>query len=257
MTRRVFAIIGHPVGQVRSPEVFNALFERDGQDARMVALDVTPEAFVGVLAGLHGIANFGGLVVTVPHKMQAATLAHVRSDRVAIVGAANLLRPIEGGWAADLSDGIGFVEGLRQAGYGVAGRAVAVVGAGGAGLAIAQALLAGGARVAISDLDARRARDAVRCLSGSGDVTAGPPDHSHDIVVNATPVGMAGDPRLPFDPGGLAPGTLVAEAIMTPAVTPLLHEAARRGHPVHEGRHMLDGQVPAIRAFLGMAPDRA
>jgi len=253
MTQQLFAIIGHPIAQARSPEVFNALLERGGHDGRMVALDVTPDTFAEVLVGLRGIANFGGLVVTVPHKLHAATLAHVRSDRVDIVGAANLLRPVDGGWAADLSDGIGFVEGLRQAGHDIASRAVAVVGAGGAGLAIAQTLLAGGVRVSISDLDPARADDAIRRLSGIGDISAAPPDCGHDIVVNATPVGMAGDTRLPFDLDRLAPGALVAEVIMTPAMTSLLRDAVRRGHPVHEGRHMLDGQVPAIWDFLGMA----
>jgi shikimate dehydrogenase len=73
-----------------------------------------------------------------------------------------------------------------------------------------------------------------------------------DLVINATPVGMqAGDP-LPFDLDDLAPNALVADVIMKPAVTRLLEEASRRGHPVCEGRHMLDGQIEALWTFLAM-----
>jgi shikimate dehydrogenase len=254
MVQNVYAIIGHPVGQARSPSIFNARFAAEGLDAVMVPLDVKPDDFGAALSGLRACANVAGIIVTVPHKLKAAALAARASTRVAALGAANVLRPHPGGWEADLLDGAGFVAGLLGQDYAIAGRSAAVVGAGGAGLAISEALLAQGATVDLSDSDEDRARDAVmrlRSLHGAA-VRPGAPGKQHSLAVNATPVGMDGDPRMPFDPVVLPAEAIVAEAIMKPARTPLLAAAAILGLRTVEGRHMLDGQVQPIWDFLGM-----
>ncbi|MDQ0474136.1 shikimate dehydrogenase family protein [Labrys wisconsinensis] len=251
----LYAIIGDPIAQARSPALFNALYAARAVDAAMVALEVPASGLASLLDGLREVRNFGGAVITVPHKIAAAGLAAGVSDRVRIAGAANVLRPVPGGWEADLLDGIGFVAGLSQCGVAAEGLAAAVVGAGGAGLAIAAALLAAGAaRVAIADRDADRARAAVARLGAShpGRVERRDPGPQDDLAVNATPCGMApGDP-LPFEVAGLRAGAVVADAIMKPAVTPLLEAAARRGLATCEGRLMLDGQAEAIWDFLRM-----
>lgn len=255
MTRTLYAIIGDPIAQARSPEVFNRMFAERGIDAEMVPLHVRPAQLRAALDGLAAIDNFGGAVITIPHKPAAAAMATVRSARVDVAGVANALRPVCGGWHADLFDGVGFTSGLPRGGHTAAVASAAVVGAGGAGLAIATALLdAGTARVAISDLDAARAAAAQRALSGHfpGRVDCRPPGPGDALVVNATPVGMGEDDPLPFELDTLAPHALVADAIMKPPRTRLLIEAARRGHPTHEGRHMLDAQAEALWEFLGM-----
>lgn len=255
MTTKVYGIVGHPVGQVRSPSVFNERFKAAGIDAVMIPLDVPPQSFAGVVGAMRDCANVAGLVVTVPHKFQAATLARSASQRVGIVGAANVLRPVDGGWEAELFDGVGFIAGLEAQGHSVAGMNTCVVGAGGAGLAIAEALLAERAEVAIGDIDRDRAHKAalrLRKVYGNR-IAVGEPGADHRLVVNATPVGMAGDPSLPFDLAALRPDAVVADAIMKPPLTPLLAKAAALGHPIVEGRHMLDGQVQAIWDFLSMS----
>lgn len=255
MTRRIYAIIGDPIGQARSPDIFNARFRERGIDAEMIPLEVAPEKFVALLDGLQSVRNFGGALITVPHKIAAAELAHEKSERVRIAGAANALKPTASGWSADLFDGEGFVTGLATQGFTIANRKAAIVGAGGAGLAIAAALLAGGiASVALHDQDARKTESAVARLGRNYPerVISRLPGSADDLAINATPVGMhAGDP-LPFDLGVLSPRALVADVIMKPAVTRLLEEASRRGHPVCEGRHMLDGQIEALWTFLSM-----
>lgn len=250
----LYGIIGHPVGQVRSPSLFNGRFAAAGIDAVMVPLDVPPQSFARVLGAMRDCANVAGLVVTVPHKLQAAALARSSSQRVGIVGAANVLRPVDGGWEAELFDGVGFVAGLKAQGHSAAGMNACVVGAGGAGLAIAEALLAEGAQVVIGDIDRDRARNAalrLREVYGNR-IAVGEPSADHQLVVNATPVGMAGDPSLPFDLDRLRRDAVVADAIMKPPVTPLLERAAARSHPIIAGKHMLDGQVQAIWDFLNM-----
>lgn len=254
MTTRLYGIIGHPVGQVRSPAVFNARFAQAGIDAAMVPFDIPPASFAESLKALRNVANIAGLIITVPHKIAAAALAISASPRVAIVGAANALRPVAGGWEAEIFDGVGFVAGLVAHGHSPRGLPSCVVGAGGAGLAIAEALLASGARVTIGDVVAERAhKAATRLAKAYGDAIAiGVPDPAHQLVVNATPVGMGDDLSLPFDLAALDRQALVADAIMKPPITPLLAQAHAAGLPILEGRHMLDGQVEPIWEYLGM-----
>lgn len=255
MTRRLYAIIGDPIAQARSPIVFNARFAERGIDAEMVALEVAGEGLRSVLSGLRAIRNFGGAVVTVSHKIAAADLAEERSGRVRIAGAANVLRPTLSGWSADLMDGTGFVAGFAAKGLPVSHRSAAIVGAGGAGLAIAAALLeAGTTMVSLHDRDAKRIASGVAKLlvSYPGRVINRPPDRADDLVVNATPTGMAAEDAIPIDLETLAPHAIVADAIMKPPVTRLLAEASLRGHSVLEGHHMLEGQIDAIWEFLEM-----
>jgi shikimate dehydrogenase len=255
MTRRLNAIIGDPIAQARSPEVFNRLFAERGVDAEMVALHVRPAQLQAALDGLAAIENFGGAVITIPHKPAAAALAAQRSPRVQLAGAANALKRTPAGWAADLFDGVGFVAGLARSGRRPDIESAAIVGAGGAGVAIATALLeAGAGRVALHDIDVARAEAACLRLSATwpGRVEVRLPGSSDRIVVNATPAGMRETDPLPIDLGKLDPRALVADAIMKPPRTALLIEAARRGHPVQEGRHMLDAQAEALWDFLDM-----
>lgn len=255
MVRKLYAIIGDPIDQVRSPEVFNRRFAHGGIDAQMLALHVRPGRLEAALAGLAAIENFGGAVITIPHKQVAAALAMERGHRVQVAGAANVLRPVAGGWHADLFDGEGFVAGLLAAGHAAAVDNAAVVGAGGAGLAIATALLdAGAGTVALHDVDAACAVAAVDRLSRRypGRVLRRGPSRADTLAVNATPRGMQPEDPLPFDLQVLHPQAVVAEAIMKPPRTRLLELAARQGLATHEGRHMLDGQADAIWRFLDM-----
>jgi len=255
MTRRLYAIIGDPIAQARSPTVFNARFAERGIDAEMVALEVPKEGLLAVLDGLRVIRNFGGAIITVPHKIATADMAEEKSERVRIAGAANVLKPALDGWSADLLDGEGFVAGLAMKGFPVTYRSVAIVGAGGAGLAIAAALLEAGANtIALHDQDPKKATSALARLlvSYPGRVTGRLPGSSDGLVVNATPMGMALDDVLPIDLETLGPHAIVADAIMKPPVTRLLAEASRCGHRIFEGGYMLDGQVEAIWKFFEM-----
>src|SRR3954470_24204386 len=119
---QVFGIIGDPIAQVRSPEVFNGLFRERGVDAVMVPMHVGPDGLEGALNGLRAIGNLGGLLITVPHKPAAAALLRSCSERVRIAGVANALRPASGGWDGDLFDGEGFAIGLEARGFALAGK---------------------------------------------------------------------------------------------------------------------------------------
>ena len=79
-----------------------------------------------------------------------------------------------------------------------------------------------------------------------------PPDAGTDVAVNATPLGMSADDALPFDVAVLRTQALVADAIMKPPMTSLLHAAVAHGCCIQEGRHMLDNQVEAMWRYFGL-----
>ncbi|QFQ97782.1 shikimate dehydrogenase [Streptomyces phaeolivaceus] len=257
---RLFAVLGDPVRQVRAPEMLNPVFAELGLDAVLVPVHA-PAAHLGeVVRGLQRAANVDGLLVTVPHKAAARAFADVLSPAVRLAGGTNVLRRGgDGRWYAENFDGVGFVAGLVAAGHPPAGRSVTLVGAGGAGGAIAAALvLAGVARLDVVDLDPARVRALLDRLSdhAPGVVRHSPPATAGkaDIVVNATPLGLRDDDPLPFDPARLGPGTLVADVIMTPPETRLLRTASALGLPVHPGAHMLSRQLDLYREFFDLHP---
>ncbi|MFI9567433.1 shikimate dehydrogenase family protein [Streptomyces rishiriensis] len=261
-TTRLYAVLGDPVTQVQSPGLLNPVFAGLGIDAVLVPVHVRRDDLVDVVRGLQRVGNLDGLFVTVPHKTAAAHLADRRSRTVEITGSANALRrEPDGAWLAANFDGSGFVAGLVGSGHSPRGRKVALAGAGGAGSAIAAALLSAGVEsLSVSDPDEPRLTALVERLAehwpGRVRATSEPTLHDTDIAVNATPLGLRPDDPLPFAPQALPPGSVVADIIMKPRETPLLREAAAQGHQVHHGMHMLTGQVDSYRTFFGLGVPR-
>jgi shikimate dehydrogenase len=255
---RLYAVLGDPVKQVRVPEMLNPVFIELGLDAVLVPVHAPVADLREIMHGLQRMPNVDGLLVTVPHKAAARDFADVHSPAVQLAGSTNALRRgADGRWQAENFDGAGFVAGLTAAGHPPAGKRVTLVGAGGAGSAIAAALvLAGVAHLNLTDVDRARVRAVLDRLSGqaAGRVSEGatPVADAADLVVNATPLGLQEDDQLPFDPTRLAPGTVVADIIMTPRETRLLRAAAACGLPIHHGEPMLSEQLRMYRDFFGL-----
>lgn len=254
-TARLYGVLGDPVDQVRAPGLLNPLLARFG--AVLVPIQVSAAHLAGVVEGLGRIGNLDGLLVTVPHKAAVCALAAELGPGARLAGTANALRRGPGGgWLADNFDGLGFVRGLRAAGHEPAGRHAWLVGAGGAGSAIAAALLdAGVARLAVSDVDTVK-RDGLVARLGAvwpGRIRAAMATEAHqaDLVINATPLGMRFEDPLPLDPDLVPAGAVVTDIIMKPRETALLRAAAARGLVVHHGHHMLDQQLSCYREFFG------
>ncbi|GGS50192.1 shikimate dehydrogenase [Streptomyces griseoviridis] len=256
-TTRLYAVLGDPVTQVRAPELVNPVLAALGVDAVVVPVHAPAEHLAAVVGGLVRAGNVDGLLVTVPHKAAVCALADELGPAAALSGTANAMRRgADGRWLADNFDGLGFVRGLEAAGHPVRGRRVVLVGAGGAGSAVAVALLmAGAGPVCVRDVDEGRLAGLLARLGSRwprtvraeapGDLAAA------DLVVNATPLGMRpGDP-LPFDPAAVRADAVVADIVMKPHETALLRAAAAAGRRVHHGVHMLEQQVPCYREFFG------
>ena len=253
---RLLAVLGDPVRQVRAPGLVNAALDRLGLDMVLVPVEVRPADLGAVVEGLRRIGNLDGLLVTVPHKFAVCRYADALAPAAEFTGSANALRrEPDGTWRADNFDGVGFVRGLRAAGHEPRGRRFALVGAGGAGTAVAAAVLeAGAARLAVCDTDPARVEALVARLETRwpGQVTGStePRLEEAEIAVNATPLGLRPDDPPPFDPGALAPGSVVADLVMEPRETALLTMAAAHGLTIHHGIHTLDHQWECYRDFF-------
>ncbi|MFO1312379.1 MAG: shikimate dehydrogenase [Burkholderiales bacterium] len=253
---RVFGIVGHPIEQVRSPEMITAEMTSRGHDAVLVPMHVLPGDFDDVLPRLLLMRNLGGLVFTIPYKARAVALAGEVGAQAKALGVINALgRTASGAWRGDIFDGLGCVEAFRRRGIAFAGRRVMLIGAGGAGSAIAAAVA--GERpgsLTIFDVDASRAQDLARKVAAMGDgidVRAGPVSVTgQDILLNATPVGMLDDARLPIAADVLPPDLVVFDAIVKPERTPLLALAEACGCTTVRGREMMRGQIAKMVDFF-------
>jgi shikimate dehydrogenase len=250
----LWAIIGDPVAPLRSPALFNQAFADQGRDAVFVALEVGAGDLTAAWQGLSRIGNLQGVVVTMPHKEAILPLLDGLGPTARLTGTVNTVRRRpQGGWEGEMFDGEGFRDGVERAGHDWRGKRVLQVGCGAAGRAIALALArAGVAHLGLCDVSGERAAALAARLEGVAAPLDRPQVKGFDIVVNATPLGLrAGDP-LPFDPGALAPGQVVADVIPNPEMTPLLQAAQARGCAIVTGRSMHEGQARLASAWLGL-----
>jgi shikimate dehydrogenase len=254
----VYPMIGHPTIQVKSPTTFNRFFRDEHVDALMIAIDVAPLEVGHFFALLRGWRNCPGCIVTIPHKQEAARQVDELSNRATDLGAVNVIRRTkEGRLVGDMVDGLGFLEALRLNGFNAAGKRAVVFGAGGAGSAFAYSMAdSTAAELVVIDIDRGRQERLIdlivrrypsvalsdRIVSLKG----------FDLAVNATPVGMNGDPHTPFPLDTLQSATFVAEVVTEPEITPWLAGAKARGCPIQTGFDMTLGQFAIMGRHMGI-----
>ncbi|MEM9132048.1 MAG: shikimate dehydrogenase [Actinomycetota bacterium] len=243
---RLAAVIGDPVRHSLSPAIHNAGFVAAGLDWVYVALPVAAGRAADAVAAMD-VLGIDGLSVTMPHKADVAAAVPRRTSAVERLGVANCVyRDDDGVLVGDNTDGQGLVRALREDGVDPTGATVLVIGTGGAAAAIIEAL--GGAApeaVIVVSRDRSRAEAAVEGVpqGRAGSVDEAP---EVDIIVNASPVGMAGGP----DPDGtpvpadlLRGGQAVVDIVYQPRTTRLLHDATAVGARTANGVGMLMHQA--------------
>ena len=254
---RVFQILADPIAQVRAPAVFNHVFQRFGIDAVLVPAQVAPADFAAYAVSALQARNVDGLWLSIPHKTAMVGLLDRCDPLGRVAGAVNAVRRhADGSIEGALFDGLGFVKALDHFGLPVMGRRVLVVGAGGAGVAIAAALAQRGVeQLALYDSAPGRAADVARRLAQAFGVDAVALREPHPagchLVVNATPLGLHDSDPLPLDPDALDRDAAVVDILMKNQPTPLLRAVQQRGRAAHPGFEMLAQQVPDYLAFFG------
>jgi shikimate dehydrogenase len=257
-TTRLLMHLGDPIAPVKSPMIYNPYFERNAIDVIMIPMGVRPDDYPMTLRAVFRVTNTLGAIITMPHKRSTVALLDECSPLVRVAGACNaVVRRPDGTLFGDLFDGLGFIKGLARNGFQVAGSRCLIVGAGGAGSAIAAALAtAGAATLAIHDIAPDHTEALIARLHQHHprlDAVAASNDPSgFDLVVNASSLGMTGDDRLPVEVSRLAATAFVADVVMTPEVTPLLAAARARGCRTQPGIDMLFEQIPLYLEFFGL-----
>jgi shikimate dehydrogenase len=269
MKRVLVGLIGANIQKSLSPLLHEDAFAAAGLRGHyhLMDLDRLPGRKLPDLLAAARTAGFTGVNVTFPCKQAVVPLLDEVSGEAREIGAVNTITIDAGGRTTGYNtDRIGFRRGLEEAlGRGAArGETVVLVGAGGAGRAVAFALFdLGAARVEVYDADARRsaalAADLiVRFGAGRSAALAAlePALAGGAGVVNATPVGMLGFPGLPLPADALRPRHWVADIVYTPLETALVKAARARGaHAVTGGGMCVHQAAEAFRLFTGLAPD--
>ena len=259
----LIAHIGYPTHSFKSPLIYNPYFEKEGINAVVVPMGCQAEHFPAFLKSVFKLTNIRGALITMPHKVTTLGLLDQVSPTVKVAGACNAVKlDAQGRLVGDMFDGAGFVRGVQRKGFELIGKRALVVGTGGVGSAIAASLAAEKiSAISLFDIDTAACEalaqrlvkeyPQIRVNTGSND-----PD-GHDLVVNATPMGMnEGDP-LPVDVSRLAPETFVGEVVMRTEITAFLKAAQDRGCRVQVGSDMLFEQIPAYLEFFGFATTTA
>jgi len=252
---RLCVIVGDPIAQVRSPAGVTAAFAARGHDGILVPVQVSAADLADFLSVATRLKNLDGIVVTIPHKFACYQACTSATERAHFLGTANLMRRrADGAWHGDMVDGLGFVGAARARGIDPRGMRALLVGAGGAGSAIALALVeAGVSDLAIHDSATGRRDGLIGRLNGLGKapVRIGSEDPAgFDFVANATPAGMKhGDP-LPVDVARLAPSAYCGCVITKPEISPFIAAARKAGCVTGTGTDMYQQHQGIMVDFL-------
>lgn len=273
MTRPYAEVIGDPIVQSKSPAIHGYWIERLGLDADYRAAHVTSSELEDYLKSRREDSQWRGCNVTMPHKQAVIPLLDRLDPLAARIGAVNtIVREHDGSLSGYNTDAGGFLEPLRPV---LAKqhlfRMARVLGTGGAARAIIAALAQEHVVIVLAGRDPEKARSLLDELDPKGEHHVAPLAHfaestdfefddragCFDLVVNASPLGMAGQPPLEFDFSHVPPGSIIYDIVTHPVETPLLKTARAAGYRTVDGLSMLIGQAAeAFERFFGQAPPR-
>ena len=249
---RVYGIVGDPIEQVRSPEMVTWEMQKRDHNAVLIPMHIARDEFDTVMPHIMRMRNLDGLIFTIPFKAQAIALAKTLGPQASQIGAINALKKhSNGAWSGEIFDGIGCVEAFKQRGITLQDKRLQLIGLGGAGSAICVALAYEKPKLLrLFDINAQtteRMAKMVNTISPQTVVEVGLPlAEGIDILLNASPVGMLNDARLPLAVEQFKKELIVFDAIVMPENTPLLTLAQDCGCQVVRGREMMLGQISKI-----------
>lgn len=263
-------LIGEGTTHSLTPALHEQEADRQGMRYLYRSIDLTvlgrPAEDVGALLSAGRDLGFNAFNITVPAKQLVLEHLDHLSDDAARLGAVNTVLVRDGEFIGYNTDYSGFSSALSRGLPGAALGSVVQLGAGGAGAAIAYALLTAGAeQLTLFDLDQHRSRDRVEVLSRlfpNRKIESRPRQEigealsRADGLVHATPVGMHAHPGLPLDMDLIEPRHWVADIVYRPIETQLIQYASAKGCSVLNGGYMAVGQaVDAFRLITGVEPD--
>lgn len=260
---QVLGLMGDPLHTVKSPLIYNPYFEHQNINAALVPFGVAKADLAQFMPAFFKLSNAVGALITMPHKVNVLELLDEVSPTAEIAGACNAVRrSADGRLQGDMFDGEGFVRGVLNKGLVLRGKRALIVGCGGVGCAIAASLAAAGVKaMSLYDVQPASAAALAERLKkhySSLDITLGSNDPTdHDLVVNATPMGMNEGDDMPMDVSRIHPDTFVGEVVMKAEMTAFLQAAQAKGCPIQVGIDMLFEQIAAYLDFFGHPQEEA
>lgn len=252
-------LIGHPLGHSASRIFQNEGFCTLGLDISYENCDISREKLKPTISGIKASGDYLGFNVTIPYKTDIFEyLDGVDSDTdiyAELTGAVNTVVRKKNGklWGYN-TDAIGFREAVRKKlDFNFSGKNILIVGAGGAGRAVVAAIesaseIERAASIVVADIDLPKADRIVSETKTSrpgGKLTAKDANDidkeikKADLIVNATPLGMGKDTRIPLNTDLLHKGQYLFDVVYNPIETPLLKEAKKKGLVCSNGLSML------------------
>ena len=266
-------VIGDPIAQSKSPSIHNFWLEMLGIDADYRGTHVASHALGDYLHARRDDTDWCGCNVTMPHKLAVLPLLDRLDPLAERIGAVNtVVREESGALVGYNTDAPGFLEPLTaRLGEQHFFRMARVLGTGGAARAVVAALAQEGFTLVLAGRNPAKARALLGDLAPDGEHHTPPLDHfAHatdfafddregccDLVVNTTPLGMLGQPALPFDWSHAPPGSIAYDIVTDPVETEFLRAAKAAGFETVDGLSMLIGQAAyAFELFFGQRPPR-
>lgn len=251
-------VIGDPISHSKSPLIHGFWLEQLGLEAEYRRMHVKPEDLAGYFESRRADPHWRGCNITIPHKQAALEFVEDRGGVRESIGAINtVLRAEDGALIGTNTDAGGFYSPI--AGLDLDGKHAVVIGAGGAARAILFALSKVGiGRVTLLN---RNVLKAAALLSSFGIKGEALPLKSKlppaALLVNASALGMVGQPPLEIDLSPLPEDAVVYDAVYAPLETDLLAQARERELDTVDGLEMLVGQAAlAFELFFGAEPPR-
>jgi len=250
-------VIGDPIAQSKSPVIHEFWLAALGIEAAYRKTQVTAEGLGDYFAGRRDDPDWLGCNITIPHKQAALDFVEDRGDVRASIGAINTVFRSDGAIVGTNTDAAGFYAPI--AGMDLAGQPVVVIGAGGAARAILFALARVGVeRVTLLNRNPLKGAALLANFGLKGDaLKLDSPLPPAALLVNATSLGMTGQPPLDLDLSVLPEEAVVYDIVYAPLETALLKAARARDLDTVDGLEMLIGQAAlAFELFFGQAPPR-
>ena len=255
-------VIGNPIAHSKSPKLHNYWLSKYKINGFYIPFSVTTEKLETSIRSLMEL-GFSGVNVTIPHKTNVLSFADSITDRAALIGAANTLYFSRNGKIhADNTDGYGFIQNIIDEipEYDFYDKTALIYGAGGSARAIASALLSNGVKeVGITNRTRSKAQIISENLGAKVSVVdwrAAPDTITKvDIIINATSMGMVGQPDFSQPISRAKKTALVVDIVYNPLITELIKEAKKMKLKTVGGIGMLINQaVPGFEHWFQKKP---
>lgn len=242
----MYGVFGDPIRHSKSPIMLNRAFQEMGLNAAYAAYHIPPNQLKQAVEGIKAL-QFGGINVTIPHKVEVMHYLDDIDEGASILGAVNTLVNDQGKWIGYNTDGIGYVRSLiEETKISLRGKRILMIGAGGAARGVIYALAKElPEMIWVANRTVDKAKSLAQSMKpytevfGMGMDAIDDIKHNVDIVINTTAVGMHPQvDAMPIEPSWFHEEMIISDLIYNPRISKLLREAERRGCKIHGGLGM-------------------